>query len=105
MVGRFAKVVSDKYTEYGLDKGDIVFVAGSGFAPVDDDDNYKLLFVGAKVVDGVPVQDKGITLARSSLKLVSATMEKKLQGKLQRAFPKAGPAAPAQAEEANRQEA
>lgn len=71
ITGKFAYVVSDQYGDYGLDKGDLVFIAGSGFSPVDEDDNYKLLFVVSKIQDDVPDMSKGVTIARKSLELLS----------------------------------
>ena len=70
IVGKFAHVVSDQYEKYGLTQGDLVFIAGSGFSPVDDEDNFKLLFVVSRVEDGVPVMDKGVTIARKSLEVL-----------------------------------
>jgi len=72
LVGKFAKVNTDAYEKYDLPSGTLVFIAGSGFSPVDDDDNYKLLYVVAKVgEDGVPAGDKGVTIARKSLDVLS----------------------------------
>lgn len=71
IVGRFAHVKSDQYEKYGLDKHAVVYIAGSGFSPVDDDDNYKLLFVVTKIVDGLPDEKGGVTISRSNLSLMS----------------------------------
>lgn len=87
IVGRFARVTSDQYEEYGLAKYDLVFVAGSGFSPVDDDDNYKLLFVVASVgVDGVPSQERGVTIARKSLDITSDDENTELLKKMEDAL-------------------
>lgn len=69
-VGKFAHILSEEYSKYGIEKGELVFVAGSGFAPIDDDDNYKLLFVVSKVTDGVPSSKKGVTIVRKNLGLL-----------------------------------
>lgn len=87
IVGKFARVESDAYEEYGLVRDSIVFIAGSGFSPVDDDDNYKLLFAVVKIgEDGLPASKKGITIARKSLGVLSdestVDMKKKLDNAL-----------------------
>lgn len=71
IVGRFAHVKSDQYEKYGLDNDAVVYIAGSGFSPVDDDDNYKLLFVVTKIVDGLPDAKGGVTISRKSLNVMS----------------------------------
>lgn len=67
----FARVNKDGYEEFGVKAGDLVYVVGSGFAPVDDDDNYKLLFVVVSTTDGIPSGSRGITIARNSLDICS----------------------------------
>lgn len=88
IVGKFAKVVSDKYGEYGLEQGSTVFIAGSGFSPIDDEDNYKLLFVASLVVDGVPSTERGVTIARTSLEVLSDEENEALKTKMDEAFAK-----------------
>src|SRR5690625_4625449 len=51
ITNQFARVNSDSYTEYGLEKGETVFIAGNGFSPTDELDLYKLLFVVVKLKD------------------------------------------------------
>jgi len=87
LVGKFAKVKSDKYEEYGLPEGTPVFVAGSGFSPLDDDDNYKLLFVVARLGgDNLPVAP-GVTIARSSLEVLSDEDSAEYKKKMEDALP------------------
>lgn len=76
-VGKFARIASDAYVEYGLNRGDLVAIAGSGFAPVDEDDNYKLLFVVSKYEDG-RLEDRGTVMNRTSLELLPDEESEKL---------------------------
>src|SRR5262245_40618603 len=71
IVGKFARVNSESYSEYGLPKDGLVFISGSGFAPMDDDDNYKLLFIVLPIKDGVPSGERGVTIARKDLTVCS----------------------------------
>lgn len=93
IVGKFARVTSDKYGEYGLAEGALVFISGSGFAPVDADDNYKLLFVVLAVKDDVPQGDHGITIARTSLEVASDEEDADLKSKMEVALVKQAEAA------------
>lgn len=77
IVGKFARIASDAYVEYGLSRGDLVAIAGSGFAPIDEDDTYKLLFVVSKYENG-KLEDRGIVLNRSSLELLPDDESQKL---------------------------
>ena len=67
----FARVNKDSYEEYGIKSGDLVYIVGSGFAPVDEHDNYKLLFVVVTTTDDVPSGERGITIGRESLDICS----------------------------------
>lgn len=71
IVGRFAHITSNQYTQYGLEPGELVFIAGSGFSPVDEDDNYKLLFIVTKMNGDIPSKDNGVTISRKNLELLS----------------------------------
>lgn len=71
IVGKFGRVLGKAYEEYGLPEGGLVFISGSGFAPVDDDDNYKLLFIVLPIKDGVPSGERGVTIARKYLEVCS----------------------------------
>lgn len=86
IVGKFAEINTDAYVEYDVPMGSTVVVAGSGFAPTDDDDNYKLLFVVSKFENG-KAQDHGITVARKHLNVFSDEKCKELQEQLEKNFP------------------
>jgi|ERR1700749_1323168 len=87
IVGKFAKVQSEGYDGFGLEEGDLVFIAGSGFSPVDEDDNYKLLFVVSKMDEnGIPNSKGGITIARKSLSILSDEDCSNLRQKMENAF-------------------
>lgn len=77
IIGKFARIASDAYGDYGLNRGDLVAVAGSGFAPVDDDDNYKLLFVVSKYEDG-RLENRGTVINRGSLEVLPDEESEKL---------------------------
>lgn len=70
IVGKFAHINSDSYEDYGLPRGQLVFIVGSGFSPVDEDDTYKLLFIIAKMDGDVPSKERGVTIARKSLEVL-----------------------------------
>lgn len=84
IVGKFARVISEAYEEYGVGKDSIVFIAGSGFAPVDDDDNYKLLFVVNPFVDGKLTKDAGITVVRKYLELLADEVSESYMAQLEK---------------------
>lgn len=92
LVGKFAHVLGSAYEEYGLPEGSLVFIAGSGFSPVDDDDNFKLLFIVAEVKDDVP-HGNGVTLARKSLQVVSDEENAELHNKMEEVVAKQAQAA------------
>jgi hypothetical protein len=51
-VGKFAKVIKTSLAKYGVKKGQIVYVSGSGFVPsAKDPYNFRLKFIAAFVVD------------------------------------------------------
>lgn len=77
IVGKFAKVNNPNYKEYGLEDGCTVLIVGSGFAPLDEEDRYQLLFVVSKL-EGDKLKDHGVTMKRSSLTVVSEEEGKKL---------------------------
>ncbi len=82
IVGKFAKVNTDAYSGYDVPMDTVVVIAGSGFAPIDDDDNYKLLFVISKFVDG-KAEGHGITVARKHLNLLPDEESNKLKEQLE----------------------
>lgn len=88
IVGNYAYILGSSYEEYGLGEGSLVFIAGSGFSPIDEDDNFKLLFVVTKTDNGVPVGERGVTIARKSLQVCSdeeqATYKKNMEEVLER---------------------
>lgn len=86
LVGKFAKVNSDAYEEYGLARDTSVFIAGSGFSPIDDNDTYKLLFVVAKVGPEGKPEGNGVTIARSSLDVLSDEDSVDLKQKMENAL-------------------
>lgn len=60
--GNFYKMKNDSLKEHGFSKGDPVFIIGSGFVPDSKTDPYKyrLVFVGAQVVDGhIKMEENG----------------------------------------------
>lgn len=86
ITGKFARLNTSDYEEYGIANAELVFVAGSGFYPVDDNDNFKLLFIVSQIgEDGMP-SPKGTTIMRSSLELLpddeSATLLKEMEAKI-----------------------
>lgn len=83
IVGKFAHVNSDNYEEYGLTRGQLVFIAGSGFSPVDDEDTYKLLFIVAKMNGDVPSKENGVILARKNLELLPDDQNEELLNKME----------------------
>jgi hypothetical protein len=59
-VGKFSKVKTSSLTEHGINKGDVVYIAGSGFVPDSKTDPYKyrLTFVACKT-DGYKIDSSG----------------------------------------------
>lgn len=83
LVGKFATINSEVYSEHGLNKGDTVVIAGSGFAPIDDDDNYKFLLVSCKITDG-KMEGHGVTTLRKHLEVLPDDKCKELRELLEK---------------------
>lgn len=80
-VGMFAEVLDSKLAEYGVKKGDIVYVAGDAIVGVDAKDPYLLrrIFVGAFTKDGhIMVHEKPFTVDGKRLAPVSRAKQEKL---------------------------
>src|SRR5574337_1766628 len=69
LVGKFATINGEDYKDYGLNHGDTVVIAGSGFAPIDEDDNYKFLLVVCKIL-GDKMDDHGVTALKKHLDIL-----------------------------------
>lgn len=70
-VGKFYKMKNNSLEEYGFNKGDPVFIGGSGFVPDSKTDPFKfrLVFVGVKVEDGhIKVGESGFTIDGKNLR-------------------------------------
>ena len=69
-VGKFYKMKDDSLQEYGVSKGDHLYIGGSGFVPDSPSDPYKyrLVFVGVKTKDHhVIIGDQGFTVDARNL--------------------------------------
>lgn len=80
--GVFAKVTNDEgLTEHGLSTGDLVYIAGDGFAPQEGDGyDYRLVFVVTKLDDGhiKPDENKAVAMDAANLELVDEFTAKRL---------------------------
>jgi hypothetical protein len=80
-VGLFCTVKCSRYIEYGLQKGDVVYIAGDMMVRTEENDPYayRKLFVAARTEDGVvDVNGKGLSIDGSNLKPVSKNKQKQL---------------------------
>tara|TARA_R110000851_G_scaffold8429_1_gene32358 strand:- start:775 stop:1068 length:294 start_codon:yes stop_codon:yes gene_type:complete len=80
-VGMFAHVKCSRYVDYGLQKGDTVYIAGDMMVRTDEKDPYayRKLFVAARCnAGGVDVNGKGLSIDAANLKPVSKSQQKKL---------------------------
>ncbi|MNQ21499.1 hypothetical protein D3C85_346220 [compost metagenome] len=79
-VGMFAYVKDTKLSEYGVFKGDTVYVAGDMFLPDEKDPySYRKMFIGAFVKDGhILIHDKPFTVDGKRLEPVSKVNQEKL---------------------------
>ena len=80
-VGQFATVKCSRYVEYGIQKGDLVYVAGEMMTAVTEKDPYlyRKLFVAAYVEDEhVDANRKPISVDAINLKPVGKVRQKKL---------------------------
>lgn len=80
--GLFAKVVKDDgLVEHGLANGDLVYVVGDGFTPVEGDGyTYRLVFVVTKLDEGHirPDDNPGLAVDGTSLEIVDEETFKRL---------------------------
>lgn len=81
--GLFAKVVKDDgLTEHGLNNGDLVYIVGDGFTPIEGDGySYRLVFIVTKLVDDhiKPDEDNpGLAVDGTSLEVVDEETFKRL---------------------------
>lgn len=82
-VGQFCKLLTSDYAyEYGIKKGDYLYVAGDGVVNVGEEDPYQLrrILVCAKVCSGghIDITTGGITIDGLKLGAVSDAKQKKL---------------------------
>lgn len=71
--GSFARVRDNSHEEYGVSKGDLVYVAGEGIVSTSEKDPYALrkIFIVAKVKDKhILVNEKALTIDGLRLYLV-----------------------------------
>ncbi len=82
VAGVFARVINDEgLTEHGITNGDLVYVAGDGFAPAEGDGyDYRLIFIVSKLDDGhiKPDENKAVAVDGTSLEHVDDETGKRL---------------------------
>lgn len=79
-VGQFAEVLDGSYGEYGVKKGDIIYVAGDAITAVSDKDPYALrrIFVAAFLKEGhIDTKSNPFTIDGKRLKPVSEAKQAK----------------------------
>ena len=80
-VGNFAEVLDGSYGEYGVKKGDIIYVAGDAITAVSEKDPYALrrIFVAAFLDDGhINTKKNPFTIDGKRLQPVSKGKQEKL---------------------------
>lgn len=79
-VGMFAYVKDTKLSEYGVMKGDTVYVAGSFYEPQEEDPyNFRLKFIATFVKEGhILIHEKPFTVDGKRLEPVSKVNQEKL---------------------------
>lgn len=78
-VGTFCTVETSKYAEHGVQRGDVVYLAGEFDTPVDEY-TVRKLFIAAWMEDGEVLGEKGgFTVDPYKLKPVSVSKQKKLK--------------------------
>jgi hypothetical protein len=80
-VGDFCKMRDSSFLTYGLDKGDMVYIAGDAIVSVTEDDPYSLrrIFIGAFMKDGhVQIHEKPFTVDGKRLKVITGELKDKL---------------------------
>jgi hypothetical protein len=88
----FTIIKSSRYVEYGLQKGDIVYIAGEMMTALTEKDPYlyRKLFIAAPVLEGhVQAEDKPLSMDGINLKAVSKSKQKKLYAQFEKDFAKA----------------
>lgn len=90
-VGMFCHVKCSKYVDYGILKGDLIYVAGDTMVAVDEKDPYayRKIFLAARTEDGhVDAVAKALTMDAINLKPVSKAKQKELYALLEKDFEK-----------------
>lgn len=91
-VGMFCYTRCSRYLDYGIKKGDLVYLAGDTMVRVDEKDPYayRKLFIAAYVEDGhVNAERKPITIDGVNLRKVSDSKQKDLYKVFESDFAKA----------------
>ena len=90
-VGMFAHIKCGRYAEYGLLKGDIVYIAGEMMVALSAEDPYayRKLFVAAYTEDGhVLDKKKPLSIDAVNLRPVSTGKQKSLYAQFEKDFTK-----------------
>ena len=80
-VGDFAEMLDGSFGEYGVKKGDIIYVAGDALVSTDKDDPYAMrkIFVGAFTKEGhIDTKTSPFTVDGKRLRPVGEGKQKKL---------------------------
>lgn len=80
-VGNFVKLLDGSFGEYGVKKGDVVYLAGDAITAVSEKDPYALrrIFVAAYVNDGhIDIKRNPFTVDGKRLEPVSEAKQEKL---------------------------
>ncbi len=91
-VGQFCYIKCSRYVDYGIKKGDLIYVAGDTMVAIDEGDPYlhRKIFLAARTDDGhVDAKAKALTVDGVNLKPVSKSQQKKLYTQLEEDFKKA----------------
>lgn len=90
-VGQFCTAKCSRYVDYGVKKGDLVYLAGEMMTPLEEEDPYlyRKLFVAAYVEDEhVDAVRKPISVDARNFKSVSKNRQKKLYDIFEKDFAK-----------------
>lgn len=90
-VGQFCTMNSSDFAEYGVKRGDVIYIAGDALSPVGEEDPYLLrkLFVAAFMEDGHLLPDKKPFLVDAErLKHVTKARQAKFEAMLEEDFAK-----------------
>ena len=80
--GQFCTVESSRYVDYGIKRGEVVYLAGDMMVPVEEKDpyTYRKLFVAAYTDGGhVKAERKPISIDAINLKPVSSAKQEELK--------------------------